>query len=59
MAPMAPPPPKAPPVSTGKKAGRGELVAAIGGFHKANLRKAKTVDKSKPILNAEYEEGQE
>jgi hypothetical protein len=48
--------PKAPTPTAAKKGGRGELIDAIGGFSKGNLRKAKTVDKSKPVLNAEYED---
>jgi hypothetical protein len=34
-------------------AGRGALLSSINGFSKAGLKKAKTVDKSAPIVSKE------
>jgi len=56
---MGPPPPPmgAPPPSSGKGAGRNDLLNALSGFSKGKLKKATTVDKSKPVRTAEIEEG--
>lgn len=40
-----------------KKGNKGEVLQAIGGFNRSMLKKAVTVDKSKPVRTAEIEEG--
>lgn len=54
--PGGPPPPPAPAAKVGgaaPAAGRGALLSSIEGFSKGGLKKAKTVDKSAPILKTE------
>ena len=39
--------------------GRSEMMGALSGFNKGMLKKTVTVDKSKPVRTAEFEEGEE